>query len=74
MNCVDAVAGERMSHRATSKALGAPFWHMTARDMKLLPQNRMAMLVEGRKEYYIQRPATRAEEDGSTMKDPYLAN
>jgi hypothetical protein len=29
---------------------------------------------EGRKEYYIQRPATRAEEDGSTMKDPYLAN
>jgi hypothetical protein len=27
-----------------------------------------------KKEYYIQRPATRAEEDGSTMKDPYLAN
>jgi hypothetical protein len=26
------------------------------------------------KEYYIQRPATRAEEDGSTMKNPYLAN
>jgi hypothetical protein len=30
--------------------------------------------AERTNEYYIQRPATRAEEDGSTMKDPYLAN
>jgi hypothetical protein len=38
-------------------------------------QDRKCLAMERKgKEYYIQRPATRAEEDGSTMKNPYLAN